>query len=214
MRLEQPGKRCDVVFWPRFHATKNQVSTRSTSHWFSFWWFEIASAVLSIACIVGLAVVLYKIDGKPYQAWRLGNVDITPNSMLSILSTVSKASFMLPVAEAIGQLKWTYFQQRPHPLMDIQRFDDASRGPLGAVILLWTMKVQAIVASLGAVITILALATDPFTQQVLSYPSSPTNVTNVTATIAATRIFDTGPYTDVLGKVVLQRLRWHQDASC
>ncbi|KAK5125245.1 hypothetical protein LTR85_000921 [Meristemomyces frigidus] len=174
----------------------DDIQDGSRARWPTLWRLEIASATLSILCIVCLSAILYRVNGKPYHPWRLGNVHISPNTLLSIVSTVSKASFLLPVTEALSQLKWTYFQQQPHRVIDFQRFDDAGRGPLGALKLLWVVKVQAVVASCGAIIMILALATEPFTQQILSYPSIATNATNGTATIGATRIFDAGVFDD------------------
>jgi hypothetical protein len=50
--------------------------------------------------------------------------------------------------------------------------DAASRGPLGSAILLFTLHARPL-ASLGAAITILALAFDPFIQQIVQYPSIP-----------------------------------------
>ena len=41
-------------------------------------------------------------------------------------------------------------------------------------------------ASLGATITILALAIEPFTQQVLQYPTKQSLVLNVTAALSST----------------------------
>ena len=42
------------------------------------------------------------------------------------------------------------------------------------------------VASLGAIITILALAIEPFTQQVLRYPTRQSLASNVTAALSST----------------------------
>ncbi|RYF38680.1 MAG: DUF3176 domain-containing protein, partial [Cytophagaceae bacterium] len=50
-----------------------------------------------------------------------------------------------------------------------QTFDDATRGPWGATVLLCSRSIRPL-ASLGAVITILALAYDPFLQQLVRYP--------------------------------------------
>jgi hypothetical protein len=59
-------------------------------------------------------------------------------------------------------------------LADLLRLlqDAASRGPLGSAILLFTLRARPL-ASLGAAITILALAFDPFIQQIVQYPSIP-----------------------------------------
>jgi hypothetical protein len=50
--------------------------------------------------------------------------------------------------------------------------DSASRGPLGSAILLFSLRARPL-ASFGAVITILAIAFDPFIQQIVQYPSIP-----------------------------------------
>lgn len=50
----------------------------------------------------------------------------------------------------------------------MQLFDSASRGPWGSAMLLWTHRGYSL-ASLGALITILAVTFDPFMQQLLSY---------------------------------------------
>ncbi|CAG8237339.1 unnamed protein product [Penicillium salamii] len=57
-----------------------------------------------------------------------------------------------------------------HSLTLESAFDDASRGPMGSMSLLFRQQGQSI-ASLGAAILILMLAFEPFVQQILSYPS-------------------------------------------
>lgn len=83
--------------------------------------------------------------------------------------------------------RWIYFQQRAHSLLDLQIFDDASRGPMGALKLIWAVRLQALVAVIGAIIIVLTLAMDPFTQQILSFPTALTNLTNSTAEIGSTQ---------------------------
>ncbi|KAK7990910.1 hypothetical protein PG990_015190 [Apiospora arundinis] len=52
-------------------------------------------------------------------------------------------------------------------------FDVASRGPWGALTLLWHLKWEAKLASWASLITILALAMEPFTQQIISFRTRP-----------------------------------------
>lgn len=176
-----------------YSAGRRNESERLRRHrrsWFSLWTLEIFASILSVTCVVCMVAFLAAIDAKPYNSWRVGHIHMTPNSLLSILATLSKSSLLLVVAETLGQLKWTYFQQRPQRLYDLQIFDDASRGPLGAAQLLWKINVQALVASAGAVVTILTLAIDPLTQQVLSFPTAWTPSHNVTASINTAKVFD------------------------
>lgn len=57
---------------------------------------------------------------------------------------------------------------------------------------------RALVAATGAVIVVLSMAMDPFTQQILSFPTAPTNVTNSTAEIASAQGFGL-PFGDLDG---------------
>jgi hypothetical protein len=57
------------------------------------------------------------------------------NTMISILATIIRTTMSLFLAEAVSQLKWSWFT-RDRPLKDLSDFDSCSRGPLGAVQLL------------------------------------------------------------------------------
>jgi hypothetical protein len=129
------------------------------------WVPEVLSICFSTACFVTIFVVLVVYDGK--QVPSLPHA-ITLNTVVAILSTASKSSLILVVGSCLSQLKWSWFSRRRR-LTDIKTFDDASRGPLGCAVLL-TTKAFLSVASVGAIITILSLAYDPFLQQLVSYP--------------------------------------------
>ena len=169
-----------------------------TERWFVLWIFEALSVLFSIACLAGMIVLLVTIDKQPYEQWRIVNVQLTPNTLLSILVTLAKMSLLVAVTEALGQLKWTYFQQRAHRVLDLEIFDEATRGPWGALRLLWRVRVRALVASVGAIIVILSLASDPFTQQILTYRSRTAPSLNETAYIGAATVFGRSSYVDPL----------------
>lgn len=77
-------------------------------------------------------------------------------------------AMMKPVVECISQLKWLWFV-RKQKLSVFQMLDDASRGPTGSLFLLG--KIYGIhLISLGAIVTIIATAFNPFAQQVVGYP--------------------------------------------
>lgn len=99
--------------------------------------------------------------------------NLTLNAVVSILATTSKVSLLFMVSNSISQLKWVWFLHRGtdvRPLSDAQVFDDASRGLLGSLIMLSNMKrIRNSMASIGAVITLLAVTYDPFLQQIISY---------------------------------------------
>jgi hypothetical protein len=128
------------------------------------WWWETASVILSIACTAGIVGLLAHVDDKPLTHWKITGKKPTPNVLVAILSTVAKSALLFPLAECLGQLKWTYFEKRARPVNHLQVFDGATRGPWGSFLFLLEVRGKAILASLGAIVTILALSFDPFTQ--------------------------------------------------
>lgn len=164
------------------------TSRSSGDHWRALWkrpflntWLaEILALAFSAACLTAIVVVLKVYERKAIPKIPFG---LTLNAIISILATGSKSSLLLAVAGAISQLKWSWFATRRRNLDDMQEFDDASRGPWGSVTLLFTINVRSL-ASVGALVTILTLAYDPFVQQVLQYPvrvvQQPSNETTTT----------------------------------
>lgn len=79
---------------------------------------------------------------------------------------------LLATTESIGQAKWILFRKKYQKLVDFNIIDEGSRGPWGAFQLLYRFwDGRTVLASAGAFIVLASLAVDPFTQQVLSYPS-------------------------------------------
>jgi hypothetical protein len=134
------------------------------------WLLEIVSWLISAICMAAIIAVLVVLKDKPAARWPFDKMGVTLNAFVSVLSRVAGAALLLPVAEALGQLKWSWFIKGDSKKMwDFEMFDNASRGPWGAFLLLIHTKGKTI-AALGALVTIFALALDPFFQQVVSFP--------------------------------------------
>ena len=161
----------------------------SRLRWNNMWIREYFVIFLSLGCMAAIAIILIAVHGKPLSRWRLF---ASPNALISIFAAISKSAMLLALAEAISQLKWIYFQSKAQRLQDFQTFDDASRGPWGALKLLATIGVRAWIASVGALIIILSLAMDPFVQQILKYRTQMVIAINATATIGTANVFDSG----------------------
>jgi hypothetical protein len=155
------------------------------SAFYSHWRYETLSLIASIAAVVAIVVVLCYFDGKPVPDWPVG---ITLNALVSVLSTISKAAMIAAVASCISQLKWMWFGQS-RPLRDFELFDDASRGPWGALQLI-VRKHSIHLVGLGAIITVVALLVDPFIQQIIAY--TPQNTSSNIGTVARAQMYDGG----------------------
>ena len=163
------------------HLGYSPVRTASTSHqkyqnerrpsrWnivlLDTWLWEGLAMSFSILCFLAIVSLLRGYDQKTSPTFTQG---ITLNSIISVLSAASKSSMIYAVTASIGQLKWNWFYTKRERLQHIQLFDDASRGPWGSMIMLFSHRGCSL-ASLGAAITILVFAFDPFMQQILTYP--------------------------------------------
>jgi Protein of unknown function (DUF3176) len=133
------------------------------------WALEYAGLTISIATMGSIYATLGIFNGRPLSDWTYS---IMLGSILSILATVLKGSILLPVCACLSQLKWSWYHHSTQKLDDFELFDAASRGPLGAALLLYRLRFWHL-ASIGSIVTLLALASDAFTQQSLRYPERP-----------------------------------------
>jgi hypothetical protein len=75
------------------------------------WLWEVFSAVFSAACIVAMIVFLRILDHQRVPSWASS---VSPNAIISVASTASKAAMILAIAEGIGQLKWLHLKAERH----------------------------------------------------------------------------------------------------
>ncbi|KAJ4295616.1 hypothetical protein N0V90_007629 [Kalmusia sp. IMI 367209] len=129
------------------------------------WSIELISWTTSALCMGSIIGILLHIENQRLSQWPLGLTIIT------ILAKIAAATLIIPTSEAIGQLKWNWYNgSKSKEMVDFEIFDKASRGgPWGSVMLILRTKGKSL-AALGAVLTILMLAIDTFFQQVIELP--------------------------------------------
>ena len=152
---------------------------------FHDWWAETLCCLIIIAAMAAIIAIVYPHQNLPLPEWPY---NISINSLLAIIVVAMKAAMLLITAEGLSQLKWAWFKRR-RPLQDLTRYDRASRGPWGSLLLLWTLRSRNIVASIGAFVTLAALAIDPFAQQVVRYYQCTISIPEVNATIPRTNVY-------------------------
>ncbi|KAF2238078.1 hypothetical protein EV356DRAFT_529569 [Viridothelium virens] len=136
------------------------------------WKLELFTAFLVVTAFAVLISVLLSFSGRPQTAWSLHWLSL--NGFVALLATLLQSALLALASEGISQGKYDWFwgkrkRQRyeGQPLRDLQIFDDASRGPLGSIKLLWRLKAWHL-PSLGAALMLMILALPTFTQQILS----------------------------------------------
>ncbi|KAF2104206.1 hypothetical protein NA57DRAFT_70423 [Rhizodiscina lignyota] len=149
-----------------FQSTKAPRPSRWKRFIFDTWLPEVAMISMSAVLLIAIAAVLEAYDSNPMPKLPYG---LTLNAIISILATLSKSCLISVVASAISQLKWCWIQSRRRTLRDLQLFDDASRGPLGSLAMLFEVRTWSF-TTIGALIILVATLFDPFVQQILTSP--------------------------------------------
>lgn len=138
------------------------------------WKWEFVACLVNLAVPVVIFATMYPFTGKPIPQWPF---KISINSLLSIYTLVLKTAIGLILTSCIGQLQWTWFS-KTRPLTDMLYFDNATRGPAGAVSLIWRQRFRRPLTVLGCVIAVLAAVVDPFVQQLIRPVDCKTEVSN------------------------------------
>jgi hypothetical protein len=163
------------------------------------WALEFVSLSLSVVIIAAQIAVLLWVKDKPYyKTWK---APLSINTILAILTTACKSTQLHAVSEAIGQVKWVDFKTAPRRLSKFEIYDSSSRGPLGATNFI--LRVRWSLATVGAFVVLLALAADPFTQQVIRLEPRNVSTPDNGAVFGFTRRYDTKPHQSSLSNVEL-----------
>ncbi|KAF8856580.1 hypothetical protein BDZ45DRAFT_727386 [Acephala macrosclerotiorum] len=146
------------------------------------WLPETLAIVLSLVSFLMILVLLKVYDNRPIFVWH----GATLNTFVSTIATLGKAMLLFTVSACMSQWKYIWFSQARRKLIDFEVFDSASRGPSGSLSLLWSVNFRSLV-SIGAGITILSLAIDPFVQQIVGVGERQVDATNSTTIARALR---------------------------
>ncbi|KAI0444190.1 hypothetical protein F4803DRAFT_512327 [Xylaria telfairii] len=147
---------------------------RLNAIWMFGWVAEVFGCVVANASLAAIVIILLANQGKYLPRWPLG---ITLNALVSIIVVLLKGAVSLVLANGISQLKWQWFSQQPRPLIDMEQFDSASRGPWGSFLFLFRTGTRSAMkgyllnmfAKFAAFLFLLSFAIDPFTQQIVHF---------------------------------------------
>lgn len=98
------------------------------------WYWEVLTWSFGTAAFAAIVILLIVFGNHPQERWRLRQIPITV--IVAALAQTVMATLTVSVSSCIGQLKWDWLG-RSRSLVDVQRFDDSSRGPAGSSLLLW-----------------------------------------------------------------------------
>ncbi|KAK3688258.1 hypothetical protein B0T22DRAFT_148882 [Podospora appendiculata] len=162
---------------------------RASPSTFSLWLPELCASVLVLAMLSAVVGTVRSNQDKPLPQWPY---NLSINTLISIYFTILKAAMCFVLSGGLGQLKWAWFEQAAHPLDDLAKFDNASRGPWGSAVLLCRLRRRTFLPSIAAVVIILATILDPFGQQIIRFYSCSIRAYSQNATIPRMTQLDGG----------------------
>ncbi|KAG4439799.1 hypothetical protein IFR05_004697, partial [Cadophora sp. M221] len=195
----------DYVPNPPYRGPSPSAFSQITTFVFS-WWLCILSILVSVISLSLITILLLFLNNRTIPTLPL---NIAVNTYISFFATTAKASMLFAVAESISQLKWLWFRQQ-RTLHDIQIFDDASRGPMGALRLVFKMRARRL-AAIGGAVTVLSIVMEPFAQQVVAYRQREVVVGR--ASVGRALAYDAGLSLDTLGSGLLVGPEWGMKAA-
>lgn len=136
-----PPAPTSALLSPRTKVARARLQFRQTAH--KFWLLEASASLLSLVIFTTIIAVLVVYDDRIYGDASTINSNLSKRPdlfpALAFLSAIMRATMLLPVATAIGQLKWSWFRSARR-LIDIERFDEAARGILGSAKLMFYLR--------------------------------------------------------------------------
>jgi Protein of unknown function (DUF3176) len=114
-------------------SPKSSQHTQSLHALFEGWRWEMFTWCLGSMGFMLIIILLGAFKNKPNTMWK-SKVHIT--AMVAALSQVAQSALIVSISSCISQAKWIWLREDRRAI-DLQRFDDASRGPEGSIRLLW-----------------------------------------------------------------------------
>ncbi|EUC35734.1 hypothetical protein COCVIDRAFT_112406 [Bipolaris victoriae FI3] len=100
------------------------------------WKWELATWLLGTTALGAIIALLIVYRDEPLRNWTAG---FSLATTIAALSQVAQSALLVSVSSCIGQLKWSYLRNERLTL-DISRFEEASRGPRGSLMLLLSTR--------------------------------------------------------------------------
>ncbi|KAK6863948.1 hypothetical protein PG995_000476 [Apiospora arundinis] len=150
-----------------FSLTPNDGSGGPSRPWNKdgTWTIEIVTMFVSLAALAAIIGLIARYDKRALPEWPYR---ITLNTAIAVLATMSVTTLSISLQNGLSQMKWIRFKSSKTPLSDMETFDEASRGAVGAIKLLISRR-GGLLGSVGALIAVLTLAFSPFSQQIVTY---------------------------------------------
>ncbi|KAF5638465.1 uncharacterized protein FTJAE_5261 [Fusarium tjaetaba] len=135
---------------------------------FLVWSLELGLLLLANGLLGSIFAILASYNTHELPDWNgKTGVNITLNALIAVIATIFRATIAFVALEVLAQLKWDWIAKTFRPVGDMQRYDDASRGALGSLMLTPVVLKHQPQAILAVIVVVASLAIGPVTQQAI-----------------------------------------------
>ncbi|KAK8104944.1 hypothetical protein PG999_008303 [Apiospora kogelbergensis] len=127
------------------------------------WKAEILLGLVAVASALAIIVLLVFANRRPLDSFKL-----PLGLVIAVLGATTRGTLAFAIGACLAQEKWNWLRRGPDSLISFKKFDEASRGPMGSIELLYWLNLRHW-ATLGALVTVLLLGFDPLLQGAISY---------------------------------------------
>ncbi|KAK8129028.1 hypothetical protein PG984_010136 [Apiospora sp. TS-2023a] len=165
--------------------TEEQKESKRRYNWTS----EFLLGLIAILSSLAIILLMVFADGHPLDSFK-----IPLPLVIAGLGATTRGSLAFAIGACLAQGKWNWLRQRSDNVVSFKKFDEASRGPMGALYLVFWLHLRHW-ATLGALVTVLLLAFDPLLQGAISHIGQLVDTPNLPApTIPYGSRLDAGTY--------------------
>lgn len=133
---------------------------------FLVWSLELGLLLLAIGLLGSIFAILGAYNTHELPDWNGKiRVGITLNALIAVIATIFRSVIAFVALEVLAQLKWDWISKTFKPVGDMQRYDDASRGAWGSLMLLPVVFKRQPQAIIAVIVVVVSLAIGPVTQQ-------------------------------------------------
>ncbi|KAK8867505.1 hypothetical protein PGQ11_006083 [Apiospora arundinis] len=127
------------------------------------WNAEILLGLVAVASALAIIMLLVLANRRPLDSFK-----VPLGLVIAVLGATTRGALAFAIGACLAQEKWNWLRRGPDSLMSFKKFDEASRGPMGSIQLLYWLNLRHW-ATMGALVTILLLGFDPLLQGAISY---------------------------------------------
>lgn len=101
------------------------------------WNAEILLGLVAVASALAIIMLLVLANRRPLDSFK-----VPLGLVIAVLGATTRGALAFAIGACLAQEKWNWLRRGPDSLMSFKKFDEASRGPMGSIQLLYWLNLR------------------------------------------------------------------------